>query len=1407
MTNNAPFSIFVQRKTLNTRSNKYRFFVKGCRSVRVLFDTFNVYTRCFFIVPNVKVKLHATVRYFFFMIKNIISAIIVVSAAAIAQHSVSFSDVTVIASDSKGMTVEFRPQYYPDKTVKTDRAFFMVPRFAFDAPSPQNLAGAEDIRTRVLSIALPGHSGNTVSVIASDFETIASYSLAPVPHVQRTDDLGSISKSYRVDYRSKNNFYPQQMVELHSLGTVKGVLVGNLTIAPYQYQSSTRTLKRYSRIVIRVNYGMQSATFDETGHDEWAEANLLNYRTAKQWRAAARFDKRMATSSSLLSSGTWVKMEISEDGIYKLDVPYLRSVGIEPLSRPMTDVNVFGGDGKRIPENLSTPRPADLPQIALEYVDHNGNGNFDTDDYILFYGQGVNGWNYDPDQKQFSHYGNPYTFSNYYFLSFGTSTTPKKIQTVSLTGVGSKLLRNVLGKAVFDEDKYNFNQSGQEWVSSPINPGGSQTVITKLNGYIPGTSVTYEYFAYGRSTEGTTMSIDESGQSLGAVSFQIINFSDYHYYAWPASGSATIIPSLTDQRSMVKFKYTTTNNVSTAYIGWLRMFYQQQLTAVGNQLFFAAPDTSGSISFRVNGFTRNDITLFEVSNFSSIRKIHYILEPELGSIVFQDTVTEGTIHRYVCITPDQFKTPKAFVKLPNTNLRGLHGAEFIIITHNDFKSEADRLKQHKESLPGSRKISTIVVDIDTIFNEFGLGMPDPSAMRDFILYGVTQMPVKPKYVLFFGDATYDYRGIIKTEQLSVPTYQTSESNIKISSFANEDYFSYLNPAKTTVALAHGRLTPRTVDDAKVLVDKIIHYETGMSKGQWKNTVTLVADDMVTPSSQSEFDHITQSDDIATISSNRDYEVQRINMEEYTTVFASTGRRKPGAHDAILDQVNKQGTLLLNFVGHGNPKVWAHESVLTQDDVRNQFVNADKLTFIVAATCDWGRFDEAGESSSAEDAVLSRKGGAIGVLSANRAVFSYDNSVTNQRFYEYVFSGKPTLRLGDAYMLTKNALSDYLSSLENKQKYFLLGDPTIVLAAPSGAMMIDSVMTASGATADTLRALEKIIISGTVRDTANNVMTGFTGTATLTVNDAEYKQFVPPVPPRYDNGDAYFSYRKNGAIIYSGQATVSNGRLVASFIVPKDISYTNKNGRISIYFSGTTFDGRGYNKNFVVGGTNHSASSDSVGPEITIYFDNPRFRSGDVVNDNPKLFVALKDSNGINSSTHSIGHRLEAWIDGNTKSIDLTGAYQGTIDSYKEGTAAYTLENLSSGNHSISVRAWDVYNNSSTTEAFFVVASSATLSIQQLFNFPNPVSTTTAFTFQHNQTMPIDVAIRIYTVAGRLIHTIERQAVPDRFVKIDWNRLDHDGGEVGNGVYFYKVTAKTIDGKYTSEAIGKMAIVR
>ena len=1326
------------------------------------------------------------------------------ASGAVAQRAAVYPDITVLRSDAAGITFEYRPMYSDDRSISTDNGTFRRPEVRYTVPSGDRQAGSADLRFRAVRIAVPSYRNNSITVEATDAENIPSYDLATVPETVSMDSLGGAVERYRTSRTAATDLpLPASVARIGEIAMVRGAVTAQLLIAPYQYRSATRTLRRYSRIVVRVDFGTPDVRFTAEKDDEVLDAMLLNAPVAKGWSVSPRFQKT-AAANSVLSSGNWWKLEVTDEGMYRITASYLKALGVDPASlASIQDVKIFGGDGRVIAENLSAVRPADLPQMAVQYVDNNGNGKFDNDDAVLFYGKGTTGWNYNPSTKEFETYYSPYTNSNYYFLSVGATAPVKSIPVVSILSASGGTLDQTMGKAFFHETKYNMNYSGQQWFSPPMNAGDSRVITNKLNGWIPGTAVTYRFSFYSRGNATGDFTMEESGTPLGTVSIAgysnalldepVANFAD------AGTLSVQSVPTLTDERSTVKIAYASTGSIALGIIDDIRIFYRQRLTASSDILQFTAPDTNGVVEFSLNGFGVNGIPVYDVSDPGNVRRLTTVTGQVLGAFTFKDTLRNGILRRYWAGTESKFLTPKSFVKIPNSNLHGASGAAFVIITHNDFRSAANRLKVHKESLPAGQKLSTMVVDVDTIYNEFGIGMADPSALRDFIRHASTQWTVKPKYVLLFGDASFDVRGVLNSGRSFVPTFQSEESVSKIYTIANEDYFGCIDPSSpTTLSIAMGRLTPRTPEEADIAVDKIISYESSLPVGDWRNRITIVADDQWTSIYNGERDHSDHAYTLSTYYTPRSFEQNVIYMEAYPAVITASGRRKPEVRTAMLDQVNT-GTLILNFIGHGNPKVWAHENILSLDDVRTQFQNGDRLTFIVAATCDWARFDEGGETSSAEEVMFNKKGGAIGVLAATRAVFANENAETNQNFYQYLFSGKPVMRLGDAYMATKNSLlPGGVFALYNAQKYFLLGDPTLRLSVPSLGITVDSLRTASHTAADTLQALSTITIHATVRDTALQAAT-VNGTATLTVFDAERTKSIETI--------SQFTYKEHGAVIYKGECSVANGRMRATFIVPKDIAYENKNGRISIYFHDGATDGRGFTEDFIVGGTSNTAITDSTGPHISIYLDDLKFRSGDVVTESPTLIVALRDSSGVNSSTNGIGHRIEAWIDDGAKSVDLTETYKGKTDSYQEGTATVALSGLSDGGHTVKVRAWDVLNNSSTAEAYFTVASSSALTISDVFNIPNPVRTRTAFTFRQNQSTPVDVTISIYSVAGRLIHRIERSAVPDRFISIDWDRMDKDGNEVGNGVYLYRVQARTVDGRFSSDATGKMAIVR
>jgi hypothetical protein len=227
--------------------------------------------------------------------------------------------------------------------------------------------------------------------------------------------------------------------------------------------------------------------------------------------------------------------------------------------------------------------------------------------------------------------------------------------------------------------------------------------------------------------------------------------------------------------------------------------------------------------------------------------------------------------------------------------------------------------------------------------------------------------------------------------------------------------------------------------------------------------------------------------------------------------------------------------------------------------------------------------------------------------------------------------------------------------------------------------------------------------------------------------------------------------------------------------------------------------------FIVGGIDPSAPVDTTGPLISLFINSRNFKNGDVVNENFKLLGDLYDESGINT-TGTIGHKLEAVMDNNyNNKYDLTNFYNSDT-TYKSGHFAYDFSGVPDGHHTIKVKAWDTYNNSSEASIDFIVSSYTSLHIMNIYNYPNPFRDRTSFTFQHNYPGNINVTIKIYTVSGRLIKELKQVSIPDKFVAIDWDGKDADGETLANGVYLYKVMVTSDDGSSQS-SIGKMAVLK
>ena len=764
-----------------------------------------------------------------------------------------------------------------------------------------------------------------------------------------------------------------------------------------------------------------------------------------------------------------------------------------------------------------------------------------------------------------------------------------------------------------------------------------------------------------------------------------------------------------------------------------------------------------------------------------------------GNYVFKAGENYTTRQKYIGVTSSSYLTPTNITAKENSNIRGItSGAEFIIITHSRFMEWANELKNYRMN-ESSNSVSSIVVNVDDIYNEFSGGSVDPAAIRNFLQHAYENWNTKPFYVLLFGDGNYDYYNYEGLDLNFIPAYELSYSLDEMYSYPSDDFYSRISGEDVKADVAIGRFNTQTVEDAEIIINKIKKYEADPERSLWKNTITLIADDNITSKGIETTPHTKQSETLAeTIIP--DYFIEnKIYLAAYPTVYTGAGRRKPEVNRAIINAVN-QGTLMLNYIGHGDPNRWAHENVFTTDASIPQLQN-EKYFFLTAATCDYGKYDQV-ETQCATEIMMLMEGGAIGAISAVRPVESGDNAAMNKTFYTNLFNNpaNPYFCIGDAYMLTKQARTDV-----NDEKFHLFGDPTLHLNVPTLPVSVDSVNSQSLTSTVNINALGNVHIKGKVHDGSGNLV-DINGESIISVYDSDKIIELPEM-----------NYRMtvHGGVIFKGRASVDEGQYDISFVIPKDISYADGNGKILTYIFNDESDGLGYSGNIKIGGSENIIENDGTGPEINIYYDDYEFENSNLVNPDFTLLIDLKDETGLNTTGTGVGHRLEGILNDDVEyPIDFSNYFIGDLDEGgRSGKVEYRFTSLEPGDYSLKVKAWDVFNNSSSAESFFSVTNESGLAVENVVNYPNPFSYNTTFTFQHNLASSINVTIRVYTVAGRLIKEIEEFGIYEKFVRLDWDGRDEDGNLAANGTYLYKVNVETVDDVYNKSVLGKLSIIR
>ena len=1129
--------------------------------------------------------------------------------------------------------------------------------------------------------------------------------------------------------------------------------------------------------------------------------------------------KDFATNSVLANgSGTWVKVSVTQDGIYKIDKTFLESCGISTSGLDPNSLNIFGNGDGRLPELNSEPRTDDLAKNAI-YVEGGNDGSFDENDYILFYGWGPSKW-YANGTAEYDLDKNIYSDESYYFINVNASETPLRIASISSSPAApTDNVNSYSYRDCHESDLVNLVSAGQRWYGELFDTELTRTISFSIPNIIASAPV---YFKTAIATNcdnssGTLQRYSVNGTTLFSSSLNSVS-SDW------ARMNASM--TLNSPSSSIPFKVEITRNSpsTVVYLDRILLNARRALTFYGNQFNFSDLNSVGSgnvsefqfSSFPVNGF------VWDVTN----RHQPFLVNGNLSGQMYTFTLETDTLREFVASNGLTFLSPKFIGNVDYQNLHGLEQAEYLIVTHKNFSSYAERLA----NLHRDEGMVVHVATTEQVYNEFSSGMLDPTAIRMFakMFYdrGASNPSSRPKYLLLFGDGTFDPKNRVANNNNFIPTYQVLISENHIDAMVTDDYYGMLNDNESIsptdmLDIGVGRLLVSDVQTAKQQVDKIEHYikngsnlysstttncncdETSTSKtfGDWRLNYTQVADDeenghFINVNCEPQYKYTKQNF--------TEMNCDKLYSDAFIQVSTVGGERYPDVNDAISNSIEK-GALIINYVGHGGEVGLAEERIVNVPQIQS-WKNIDKMNLFVSATCEFTKYDDPSRVSAGEWASLNPYGGSIALMTTTRSVWFGVNDITGKKFFENVFDldvNNEPLAFGEIMRLTKNASG----ASDNKRSFTLIGDPALKIAIPRLKVVTDSINGLSPTVEiDTIRALSKITIKGHIENQSGLSLTNFNGILSPSVFDkAKTQQTLgqnsnSPIIP--------FELQKN--IIYKGKVSVVNGNFEFSFIVPKDINFSYGPGKISYYADNGITDAGGFDTLLVIGGIDPIGINDVTGPEIDLYLNDDSFVSGGITDETPVLIASVFDENGINTVGNGIGHDLVAILDDNTSDpIILNEYYTADLDSYQSGKVSFNMTNLSVGSHKLTLKVWDVNNNSSQVSIDFIVQEKQDLVLDHVLNFPNPFTTKTDFYFEHNQVCSeLEAQIQIYTVSGKLIKTINQLVNTQGFRSegIAWDGRDDFGDQLAKGVYIYKLKVKSIDGTF-AEKTEKLVLLK
>lgn len=1092
-------------------------------------------------------------------------------------------------------------------------------------------------------------------------------------------------------------------------------------------------------------------------------------------------------ANSVLAEGKFIKIRIKDSGVYKLTKADLQSMGI---SNP-DNVRMFGYGGAMLNENFSQAIIDDLPEVAI----------YKSGDDIVFYAQGINSWKYNSIDKIYRHTLNPYSNYGYYFLTSDMQGDGKKIAPTQKENVPESAtvydINEFLDYQVHEKEERSLINSGKIFYGEIFKEKRKYSFTFNFPNVVKKSKSAKMYIDVAVSSSETTefrMGLDEKEIQKLYVTSSSVNY----LFARPSYKLSSYTPTKDDL--IFDIEHYDASNASTGYLNYVEVNAFRELIMVGNAMTFQNNENLAKNAY--NKFTlknvNSDIQIWDITDLNDIK----IIPADLVGNECEFTVSSTNERRFLAIYPNaDFSKPEKEGDIANQNIHGHDLVDYVIITHPDFKSEAERLANaHKVK----SNLRVGVFTTEDIYNEYSSGAPDATAYRKLMkmFFDRAQNESdRPKYLLLFGKGNFDSRRLLSGSSSAhsyVLAYQADNSTHETNSYVTDDYFGLLSNEVSATNLTVdmmdvgiGRIPVKSVGEAKNAVDKIIGYMENKNKGKWKNQLLFLADD------GDGNQHMEQQDQIAVLLKNQhpSYQINKIYLDAFLPEVAANGKIFPMANNKFKNHLSS-GVFMVHYSGHSGTMNWTAESLLTNNDIIS--LSNTNLPIWFSYSCNFSDYDR-GRVSGGEDITIKAATGGIGVFASARVSYALNAIVLNENIAKYLFAKDENgehYAIGDIIRMGKNdtRLGTGASGI-NKLSYLYFGDPALKLSYPTDyEVKTTKINGNANFNEETLTALSDVSIEGEICDDSGQKITDFNGEIHLAIFDKE--QEITTLT-------SGFKYKDYPNIIYSGKVAVVNGEFKIDFMVPKDIKYNVDKGRINYYAfdAENNWEAQGYFEDIYVGGSNPNfVFDDEEGPEVlSIYLNHKDFVSGEKVNETPLFVAEIYDENGINTVGAGIGHDVLLVVDNDMSKTYILNEYLNLdLGTYKSGSLKFFIPELQDGKHTLRFRVSDLLNNTTTKTLDFEVVKGLEMSIFAVKNYPNPATPYTGTTFEIQHDRPetlLSVQVDIYDISGRKIYSFVQSTMD----KIYWDLSSSEGFKVSNGMYIYRVTINTSDGNSVSKS--------